>query len=207
MNRKTEPFGTKQKILIFTFWWSYFSKLEMFELMNRWMNYFPTNMRNIVLKFTMMFKSALSYCIWLLCGNPELSRKPFGKHCCTIIYRKLEHLIRSSSSLVYSSLYVSRYESNAYYVLLKIIITIIMKFPYIMGTFFTTFRSSFQKVSFTTNALFPPLQEILYAGCLNLLTETSERLKLTLFRFGDVHKTESSDCTLQGSKNIEVGGC
>ena len=51
-----------------------------------------------------------------------------------------------------------------------------------MGTFLTKFRSSFQKVPFIINALFPPLQEILYAGCIKLFTEASEHLKLTLFQ-------------------------
>lgn len=82
-----------------------------------------------------------------------------------------------------------------------------MKFSYIMGAFFTKFRSSFQEVSFTIDALSPPLQEILYACCLKLMTETLERLKLTVFQLGDVHKTASSECTLQGAKNIEVRGC
>jgi len=82
-----------------------------------------------------------------------------------------------------------------------------MKLTYVMGKFFTKFRSSFQKVSLTINALFPSLQEILCAGCVKLFPEASEHLKLTVLQFGDVHTTASSECTLQGAKNIKVGGC
>lgn len=54
----------------------------------------------------------------------------------------------------------------------RTIITIIMKFTYIMGTSFMKLRLFFHKVSsFTVNKLFPPLRETLYASHIKLCAE------------------------------------
>jgi hypothetical protein len=46
-----------------------------------------------------------------------------------------------------------------------------------MGTFFTKFSLFFHKVCFTINTLFPPLHEMLFAGCVKLFTEGVGALK------------------------------
>ena len=48
------------------------------------------------------------------------------------------------------------------------IITVIMKFTFIMGTSCTELRLLFHKSSFIVNTLFQPLCETLYAGCTKL---------------------------------------
>jgi hypothetical protein len=86
-------------------------------------------------------------------------------------------------------------------------ITIKMHCTYITDTPFTALRLFLHKVSFTIDTLFPPTRETLYAGRVEPSAETlgfytRAFLQLVVFR-----KTASSECILQGAKNMEVGGC
>jgi hypothetical protein len=70
--------------------------------------------------------------------------------------------------------YKCQYASNASYFCFETKITIIMKFTYIMGFYFTKFTLFFHKVSFIINTICPPLHDTQCAVCIKLFSETSE---------------------------------
>ena len=69
-----------------------------------------------------------------------------------------------------------------------------------MGTFFTKLKLFFHKVSFIINTLFPPFQEMLYAGHLKLYAEVSEHLTHALFQLIVTWKMECLNSILHGTK-------
>jgi hypothetical protein len=71
------------------------------------------------------------------------------------------------------------------------LITIIMKFTYIMGTFFTKFKLLFHQFLFIINTLFPPLHPVPYAGHIKLFADTSELFTHTVSQLTVVCKTVS----------------
>jgi len=64
-------------------------------------------------------------------------------------------------------------------------------------------------VSFTINTLFPPMRRTLYAGRAEPSAEASGLYTHALLQVVVVvvRKTASSECILQGAKNMEVVGC
>ena len=72
-----------------------------------------------------------------------------------------------------------------------------------MGTSITKLRLFFHKVVFIVNTLVSSLCVVPYAGGSKLIAEVSE---LFVFQLVIFHKT-SSECVLQGARNMEVGGC
>jgi hypothetical protein len=86
------------------------------------------------------------------------------------------------------------------------IITSIMKRTYFVGISFTKLGLFFHKLAFIINIIYPLLREILYAGLEQLFAEVSELfthavVQVVVFV---VPKTASSECILQGAKNMEV---
>jgi len=61
-------------------------------------------------------------------------------------------------------MYDRRYEINACYFLIKVLITIIKKCTHTMGTNISKFRLFFHQASFIFSTLFPPVRETLYVG-------------------------------------------
>ena len=81
------------------------------------------------------------------------------------------------------------------------LITIIMKFTYIMGAFLTKFKLLFHQVSFIINTLFPPLHQMLYAGHIKLFGDTSE-----LFTHTHTH-THTHTLSLSLSLSVPAHRC
>jgi hypothetical protein len=75
---------------------------------------------------------------------------------------------------IFFQYYKRRYEITPPIFLSETIITIVIKFTYIIGTVFINLRLFFHKFSFIINTLFPPLQETLYAGRVKLFAEASK---------------------------------
>jgi hypothetical protein len=65
-------------------------------------------------------------------------------------------------TVVFGNIYKGRYEGNASYFFVETVITVIMKFMYIVGTSFTEFSLFFHNVSFVMNILFASLHEMPY---------------------------------------------
>jgi hypothetical protein len=66
---------------------------------------------------------------------------------------------------------------------------------------------AFHKVSSFINTLFPTLNEMLYASChIKLTAEGSEPFMHAMFQL-IISRTASSDCILQGVKQMEAGEC
>jgi hypothetical protein len=82
------------------------------------------------------------------------------------------------------------------------LITVIMRFTYITGTFFTKLILFFHKVSFITNILFAPLQEM-YASHLKLFAAVSELFRHTMFQPVIIFKMVSPVSILQGTKKVK----
>ena len=51
------------------------------------------------------------------------------------------------------------------------------------------------------------MRETLYTGRVKLFAEASNLFTHAVFQLVVVRKTASSECILQGSKKMEVGGC
>jgi hypothetical protein len=83
--------------------------------------------------------------------------------------------------------------------------TIIIKVTHIMGTSFTHLRLFLHKV-FIIDALTPPMYEILCVSRINSLVEASKVFTPTVFQIVVFRKAASSECILQESKKMEVGG-
>jgi len=66
--------------------------------------------------------------------------------------------------------------------------------------------SFFHKVSFIINALFPPLRDILYSGCIKLFAEASELFAHVVFQLVVIHKMASSQYMPQGLKRWKLEG-
>ena len=86
---------------------------------------------------------------------------------------------------------MGQYGNNACF-LITIIITVTMKFMYIMGTPFAKFISSTVSLMFISRRLFPPLHETLHANHIKLFAEGSELFVHAAFRHDVSHKTTSS---------------
>lgn len=66
---------------------------------------------------------------------------------------------------------------------------------------------AFHKVSSFINTLFPTLNETLYASChIKLTAEVSKPFMHAMFQL-IISGTRSSDCILQGVKQMEAGEC
>ena len=81
-----------------------------------------------------------------------------------------------------------------------------MTFTYIMGISFTKHRLFFRKVSSVTKTISPLVHGMLYAGRVKLFAEASELFTNAAFQLAFLRKTSSSECNLQGAKQMEVGG-
>jgi hypothetical protein len=75
-----------------------------------------------------------------------------------------------------------------------------------MGTSYTKLRLFFHKASVIINTLYPPLHATLYAGRVKLSLKRLSSSR-TLFQLVVARKMASSEFTLQGAKEMEVGGC
>jgi hypothetical protein len=101
--------------------------------------------------------------------------------------------------LVVSDISEGRYDRNdSYSFPSETVITVVIKFTYIMSTSSTNVRLFFQKFSIS-NTLCTPLLEILHAGSVQTFAETSELFMHALFRLV-VRKTASSECIIQGGQ-------
>jgi len=63
------------------------------------------------------------------------------------------------------------------------------------------------KVSLVISTHFPLVRETLYAGRVQPHAEASELFMHAVFQLVVFRKTASSECILQGSKKVAVGGC
>ena len=82
-----------------------------------------------------------------------------------------------------------------------------MKCTNITSTSFTKLTLFSHKVSFVNKTLFPLVRETLYAGRIKLYAEASELWTHTVFQLVVFGKNASSECILQVSKKLAVGGC
>jgi hypothetical protein len=114
-------------------------------------------------------------------------------------------LILLTPSVILFGWKVGRYDSNASYFFSENIIIIVMTFTYILGASFENLKLFYHKFSFCSNTSLPPLLETLYAGRLQLFTESSEFFKYALLHFV-ARKTASLEFILQRAKKMEVGG-
>jgi hypothetical protein len=78
------------------------------------------------------------------------------------------------------------------------VITVVMKFTYIMGTSFTKLRLFFHKVLFIINTLFQPLCEVLYTSHIKLFAEASKLFTHAVFQLIVIHKMASLEYMLRG---------
>jgi hypothetical protein len=85
------------------------------------------------------------------------------------------------------------------------IITVTMKFTYIMGPCLTKLRLFFHKVFSIVNLHFPFLRKMPYAGSVKLFAEASELFMRAVFQLV-VRETACSDFILPGAERMEVGG-
>ena len=76
-----------------------------------------------------------------------------------------------------------------------------------MGASFTKFRLFFHNIFFIINTLFPTLHVKTHARCVKVYAETSEMFTHAVFQLVVARKTASSECVLQGAKEMEEGGC
>jgi hypothetical protein len=111
------------------------------------------------------------------------------------------------TAVIFEHIYEGQYKSNASCFFSETIITVIMKFTYIMGASITKLRLFFHTVFFIINTLFPPMRETLYDHCVKLFAEALEHFTHAVFQLVVICKMASSECVLHGAKKTDVRGC
>ena len=76
---------------------------------------------------------------------------------------------------------------------------------YITGASFTKFTLFFDNVFLIINTLFPTLHVDVYASCVKLFAETLEIITHAVFQLVVGRKKASSECVLQGAREVEGG--
>jgi hypothetical protein len=125
---------------------------------------------------------------------------------CKNHHQGVQNYINSTSNVI-SALIVVQYISVQVPFTYKIrnIITIVLKFTYIMGKSFIKLMLFSHKFPII-NTLYPALCEMLYAVHIKIFAEALELFTHTVFQLL-VHTTVSLECILQGAKKMEVGLC